>query len=406
MKRLFWVIIIFFAITACSSQGGQQESQENLRDLSWEEIEKKARGQSLTFMMWQGDPLINEYIANFVVPGVKDRYDIDLKVVDGQGNTIVSTLMTEMEAGKQESQVDMMWINGETFYQLRQIKGLYGPFVDQLPNSQYINWDNPFIAYDFQQPIDGYECPWGNVQLALIYNSEKVDDPPSNLEEWEDWVKANPGKFTISNEFTGMTLLKSWLIHMAGGQQAIEGAFNEALYEKYSRQLWDYVNRIKPYFWNNGETFPNSLAMTHQLFTNGEIYFTMSNNDAEVDNKINQGVFPESSRAYVPAMGTIQNSHYLGIVRHSARKAAAMAVINFMISPQAQWQKMQPGVWGDGTILSVEKLPQEWKEKFAAIPGRTYAPKRSEIQEKALMEPAPEYMIRIFDDFRKKVMEQ
>ncbi len=406
MKRLFWIIIIFFVIAACSSQDGQQESQENLRELSWEEIEKKARGTALTFMMWQGDPLINEYIATFVVPGVKDKYDIDLKVVDGQGNTIVSTLMTEMEAGQQESQVDMMWINGETFYQLRQIKGLYGPFVDQLPNSQYINWDNPFISYDFQQPIDGYECPWGNVQLALIYNSEKVNDPPSNLEEWENWVRENPGKFTISNEFTGMTLLKSWLIHMAGGQQAIEGAFDEALYEKYSRQLWDYVNRIKPYFWNNGETFPNSLAMTHQLFTNGEIYFTMSNNDAEVDNKINQGVFPGSSRAYVPAMGTIQNSHYLGIVKHSARKAAAMAVINFMISPQAQWQKMQPAVWGDGTILSVEKLPQEWQEKFASIPGRTYAPKRSEIQEKALMEPAPEYMIRIFDDFRKKVMEQ
>ncbi|MEZ4951010.1 MAG: hypothetical protein R2784_16740 [Saprospiraceae bacterium] len=41
--------------------------------------------------------------------------------------------MAEMEAGKANSEVDMGWINGETFFQLRQIDALHGPFVDQLP---------------------------------------------------------------------------------------------------------------------------------------------------------------------------------------------------------------------------------------------------------------------------------
>ena len=72
----------------------------------------------------------------------------------------------------------MVWINGETFYQLRQIDALFGPFTDKLPNSQYIDFDNPFIGIDFQQPVDGYEAPWGNVQFALIYDTTRVANPP------------------------------------------------------------------------------------------------------------------------------------------------------------------------------------------------------------------------------------
>ncbi len=386
--------------------GSNKTSEKQGVPNNWPEIEQKASNQTVTMMMWQGDPLINTYMKNFVVPTVKDKYGIDLEIVPGQGNQIVSTLISEQEAGAKTSQLDMMWINGETFYQLRKIKALHGPFVDRIPNNKYINWDSPFIRFDFQQEVDGYECPWGNVQLAIIYNSEYVENPPETLQELENWVKSNPGKFTIGNDFTGMTLLKSWLTFFAGGPEKIKGEFNEEVYRQSSEKLWAYINRIKPYFWNGGETFPSSVAQMHQLFANGEIWFTMSNNDSEVDNKINQGLFSENSRAYVPTYGAIQNSHYLGIAAKSDNKAAAMVVINYMISPEAQYQKMKPDVWGDHTILDIDRLPQEWKVKFNEIPGRQYAPQRSEIQENALMEPAPEYMIRLFSDFRTEVMEK
>ena len=55
--------------------------------------------------------------------------------------------------------------------------------------------------------------------------------------------------------------------------------------------MWAYLNRIKPYLWKEGKTFPSTLATMHQMFANGELYFTMSNNDCEVDNKIAQGTF-------------------------------------------------------------------------------------------------------------------
>ena len=393
--------LLMFGALACSQESQQSE---DLSGVSWSEITDRAEGTDVTMMMWMGDPFINNYMSQYVKPEVKERFDIDLEIVDGQGTQIVSTLMAELESGRRTSQVDMMWINGETFYQLRQIGALYGPFTDNLPNSEYIDFDNPFIGIDFQQPIDGYEAPWGNVQMTLIYNSDYVENPPATREELSTWVRDNPGQFTIPTEFAGMTFLKSLMIDMAGGEKSLSGDFDGELYERYSKKLWDFLNDLKPYFWRNGNTFPNSVAQMHQLFSNGEIWFTLSNNDSEVDNKINQGLFPKTARAYVPEWGSIQNSHFLGISNRSPNIEGAMTVINFMVSPEAQLKKADPTVWGDGTVLSMEKLPEEWRNEFENIPNRLYAPPREEIEPYALMELDPEYMIRMFEDFRTYVV--
>jgi putative spermidine/putrescine transport system substrate-binding protein len=372
--------------------------------LTWSQIEAKAKGQTVNLLMWTGDPFINKYMNNYVVPNLKKQFGITLKISGAQGNTIVQTLTAEKEAGKTESELDMMWINGETFYQLKQIDALYGPFTNRLPNAQYIDLSNPFVGIDFQNKIDGMECPWGNVQLTIIYDSVRVRTRPYSFNDIVNFVKANPGTFTIPNEFTGMTFLKSWLISIAG-KGTLDGKFDEIKYQKYTAELWSKINNMKKYFWKNGETFPENLATMHQMFAAGELNFTMSNNDGEVDNKISQGFFPVTARAYVIEPGTIQNSHYMGIVKNAPNKAAALVVANFLVSPEAQLQKMRPDIWGDGTVLNVNKLPVEWQQKFKNIPGRRYAPVREEIQSKAYPELAPAYMVRIAEDFRKKVIE-
>ena len=407
-KNLCYIFLFTFLpaviLSACSNHS--DTAQKDALQLTWSNILKEAKGKTVNLMMWQGDPQINKYMKDYVVPALKDSFGITLQLSGGQGNQIVSILMSEKEANKSASEVDMCWINGETFYQLRQIDGLFGPFVNKLPNAEYIDFENPFIKYDFQEPVDGMECPWGNVQLCIIYNKEKVLSPPKNMHELEAYVKENPGRFTIGADFTGLTFLKSLLIGIAGGSENLKGKFDESKYKKYSAQLWDYINHVKPYFWKEGKTFPSSVSQMHQMFAQGELYFTMSNNDGEVDNKVATNTFPTFASSYVLDSGTIQNSHYLGIIKTSDNKAAAMAVCNFMISPSAQLKKNLSSVWGDGTILNIEKLPPDIKLKFDSVQDRKYGPKRKDIQPKALMELAPEYMIRLNDDFRKYVIEK
>ncbi len=415
MKNILFALLFVIFATSCGSDAssdaasrslsGAADASVDLTALPWDSVLTRAKGQTVQLMMWQGDPLINDYMSDYVTPMVKEQYGVNLEISSGQGSQIVSTLLAEQQAQVSESDIDLMWINGETFFQLREMDALYGPFVSALPNSRYLDLDNPFINTDFQQPTEGYECPWGNVQLCLIYNSDHVAQPPQNLAELQEWVRTHPGKFTIPTDFTGMTLLKSMLANLAGDPHSLDGEFDEARYEQLSKELWEYLNRNKQYFWREGRTFPASVAPMHQLFSNGELWFTMSNNDGEVENKVINGTLPESSRAYTFESGTIQNSHYMGITEHSAAKAGAMAVVNFLISPEAQLRKADPKVWGDGTVLDRSKLPAEMQAKVDSLDQRTYAPPREVLEQNAIQEPAPEYMIRLYEDFRTYVIE-
>ena len=224
---VFVVVAMLFSV-GCTSE---TPDERDVLDQSWSEIEEEAQGTSLTMMMWMGDPAINDYMTTFVVPALRERYGIDLEIVSGQGNQIVSTLLSEMESGRSTSQLDLIWLNGETFFQLREIDALFGPFTDALPHSEYVNYDDPFIGIDFQQPIDGYEAPWGNVQFTLIYDSTVVEAPPQSPAELADWVRANPGRFTLPNEFAGFTLLKSIMIAQAGSE-TLYGPFDEEAYDR------------------------------------------------------------------------------------------------------------------------------------------------------------------------------
>ncbi|SMB99496.1 extracellular solute-binding protein family 1 [Hymenobacter roseosalivarius DSM 11622] len=403
MKKL---VLSFLGLLGLLSGCGtdQPRTPQQVLGQSWAQVEQAGQGQPVTMVMWQGDPLINQYMNTYVKPEVQRRYGIDLQLVAGQGAGLVQTLAAEQQAG-QPSEADMVWINGETFYQLRQVDALLGPFVEKLPNARLLDLQNPFINTDFQQPIAGMECPWGNVQFNFIYDSARVARPPRSFAELPAYLQAHPGQFTIPNEFTGMTLLKSWMMALSGNPALFRGKFDEAVYKQWSDELWRVINASKPYFWKQGQTFPEQLAPLHQLFANGEVAFTFSNNDAEVDNKVNQKVFPATARAYVPLPGTIQNSHYLGVVRGARHPEAALLVINFLISPEAQLKKMDPNVWGDHTVLNLVALPAAQRQQFERLPSRRYAPRRAALQGLALPEPDPEYMTRLFKDFRTYVIE-
>ncbi|MEO7310820.1 MAG: ABC transporter substrate-binding protein [Chitinophagaceae bacterium] len=400
--RTLLLVIISVIFLSCS---GPAEKKADTANLSWSQIEQQAKGATLTMAMSMGSKNINYYMSNYAVPAMKEHYGITLNIVPGQGKTIVTSLMGEKEAGKEVGQIDLCWINGETFFQLRQIDALYGPYVQQLPNFKYVDTANPIIKYDFQQEVKGFETPWSLSSFSVIYDTARVAQKPVSMQDFETYWKQHPGKFTISNDFSGMTILKSWLIELAGGGNALDGPFDAAKYEKYSTLLWAWMNRNKQYFWKKGETFPASGTVVSQLYSSGEIDFCLSFNDAEVDNKVAEGLFPASSEAIILQSGAIQNTNYIGITANSGNKAAAMVVCNFLLSPEAQLRKANINTWGARTVLDLNKLEKEWQEKFDTLPKIKHGLTASDLNGRVIKEPDPQYMLKVFDDFRKKVIE-
>jgi putative spermidine/putrescine transport system substrate-binding protein len=404
--RIAFTAASFLILVCCFLGCNSRKSPAlDLATSSWQDVLDRAKGTTVTMAMWDGDPLINAYMNGYVRSKLKELYDIDLQLVGGHGNELVQKLKVELDTGRTEGDIDVMWINGQTFYQLRELKALYGPFTNKLPNNGLIDWENRFIGKDFQQAVDGYECPWGNVQFALIYAPDRVATLPQTKDELARWIHQNPGRFTFDTGFTGMTFLKCLLIDFADNKEAFQGTFDEHQYEIARSKLWNYLHELKPYLWQKGESFPENVAQLHRLFVNNEIDFTMSNNDGEVDNKAAEGIIPATSKAYVLQSGTIRNSHYLGIPINSPNKTAALVLTNFLISPEAQLEKSLPDRWGDGTVLSLSKLTPEYRDRFQNIPGRIRIPSREQLEPFALEEPAPQVMIRLYEDFRKNILE-
>ncbi len=204
-QRLGWVLIV--AALASCERAPAPTTQDDPRGLPWAEVERVARGAEVYLAMWTGDAAINRYMNEFIAPRLRERYDIGLHIVPAQGD-IPALLANELAAGQQASNIDLVWINGETFYKLRQLAALYGPFTSALPNDVHVDWRNPRIAQDFQQAVNGFEAPWGTAQLLLIADRARVTQPPREATALAEWILAHPGRFTVDTAFTRLSFMK------------------------------------------------------------------------------------------------------------------------------------------------------------------------------------------------------
>jgi ABC-type uncharacterized transport system YnjBCD substrate-binding protein len=54
--------------------------------------------------------------------------------------------------------------------------------------------------------------------------------------------------------------------------------------------------------------------------------------------------------------GTLGNTHFVAIPFNANAAAGAMVFADFLLSPEAQAHKQDVSVWGDPTVLAIEKL--------------------------------------------------
>lgn len=325
----------------------------------------------VTIYMWGGSDSINEYMDKWVAPKLKDEKGIILKRVPvSTPKDIINKLIIEKQVNKKNGSADIIWMNGENFKLAKENEVLYGPFTQKLPNFQkYIDKDSNEVKYDFGEETNGMEAPWGKVQFVYIYDSDKIKDPPKSFEELLKWVKKNPGKFTYPSamDFTGSAFIRQAFFETCGGYDRYLKPMDENFIDGASGPLWKYLNDIKPYLWQQGKTYPESLAKLDQLYASGEVWMTMGYDEARTHSEIKKGTFTTSTKTMVFDSGTLANTHFLAIPYNSPNKDGAEEVINYLLSPEAQIAKFNPQNWGDGLALDFSKLSEEYKNQINAI---------------------------------------
>ena len=373
-----------------------------LAALPWATVVEQARGSRVVWRMWRGDPSINAYVDGWVAPRLEERFQIELITVEGQGAELVNQLQVEREA-RARGRADLVWINGQTFQKLRAGRLLYGPWAGRLPNAALIDSSSTIVTRDFEQDPAGYESPWGRVQFALIYDTVRTPSPPRSVGELGAWIRAHPGRFTHDRSFTATTFHKILLYALNGGVEPFQGGFDARDYAAGSERVWEWLERHRPFFWRNGETFPPEVADLHRLFANGEVDFSMSNNENDALTKVRQGILPPTARPLLLRDGTIANAHFVGIPFNAPNPAGAMVVADFLLSPEAQLEKLRPEVWADGTVLDPRRLPGDWETRFRLLERQGPGLPGDSLRRYALPEVAAEYHVRLEEDWRARI---
>lgn len=182
-------------------------------------------------------------------------------------------------------------------------------------------------------------------------------------------AKKYPGKITYPNvtDFTGSAFVRNIIYDIVGYEVFLNLEADKEKVREAIQPALDYFVQLKPYLWRQGKTYPSTLAQLDNMFADGEVYVTMNYTPFHVATKIKEGVFPKTSKSFLFEKGTIGNTHFLAIPFNAPNKAAAMVVINHILSPEVQASKFIPKVWGDLPVVEYELLNEEEKNMFNTI---------------------------------------
>ena len=328
---------------------------------NWKTIEEKAKGQTVYFNAWGGSENINTYI-DWAAKQVNERSGVTVKHVKTTDTAaVVKRIQTENDAGKTtDGSVDVVWVNGENFSKLKQSKLLFGPWAESLPSWEWVDTNKP-VQQDFSESTDGLEAPWGTAQLTFIANKSTLENPPKSTGDFFALAKKNPGRLSYPKppDFHGTTFLKQLLSELIDDASVLQKEATDETFAETTKALWSYLDELHPQLWRKGEAFPSNIQEMHQKLADGELLMSLTFNPNEGANLVASGDLPKTAYSFGFDKGTIGNVHFLAIPKNSGVKEGAQVFVNFLLSPEAQARKGDIKVWGDPTVLAIDKLSKE-----------------------------------------------
>ncbi|PCI75049.1 MAG: ABC transporter substrate-binding protein [SAR86 cluster bacterium] len=381
---LLFVLLPFSSITAAQAL--------DLAD--WSALEREARGETVYFNAWGGEPRINSYL-NWVADILEQRFDINLQHVKvADISEAVSKIVAERQSSNDaDGSIDLMWINGENFAALKENNLLFGPWAEEQPNFKLVNADRfPEMREDFTVPTVGFESPWTRSQLVFYHDSRWLAEPPQTIDAILDWSRSNPGEFTYPRPpaFLGTTFLKQAVLELSSKDPALFAPVTDNEFQRVTTALWDYLDALHPTLLRAGRYFPNSAAELRRLMGDGEISLALAFNPNEALLSIRTGELPDSVRTYVLQGGTIGNVSFLAIPYNAQHKAAAIITANFLLSIEAQARASDPNHMGSTTVISIEDLDVGARRQFDSVSSDLASASPEELSRK-LQEPHPSW---------------
>ncbi|MCA1767037.1 MAG: ABC transporter substrate-binding protein [Idiomarina sp.] len=303
------------------------------------------KAEVVNFYAWGGSQEVNNYLRwaqkELRAEGIQLRHN---KVADA------SEVVKQLIDG--QSSADLIWINGENFHALKKAEALRH-IVDDIKALKNINPELNWQT-DFGEQVEGLEVPWGVGQFNLISRPGLFKQQKVSAETLFSAARDNKGRISYPKppDFHGTTFLKSLLLSLHKQQPEL---FQQPADSVDARQLtaplWDYLDKLHPLLWQQGENFPSSAGEQISYLANGQLRLAVSFNPNDYKVLVNHGRLPAGVERHTLSDKAITNTHYLAVPASSRNSEEAKAVIEFLLSEKAQQRKADINRWGDPSVL-------------------------------------------------------
>ncbi|WP_149361912.1 ABC transporter substrate-binding protein [Lolliginicoccus suaedae] len=370
---------------------------------SWDEVVESAQGQTVSLWMWGGDEQGNRYVDEILAPAVAEQGVTLRRVPVSDTGDAVNRVLAERQAGITDGEIDLVWVNGDNFATGKQAGAWLCDWTSGLPSMQYTDPEDPLLISDFGTPVDGCEAPWHKAQFTLVYDEARIAEPPTTLEGVLDWARANPGRFTYPAppDFTGSVFIREVLTRVS---EDVPLQHSDEAYDEHAPALFDELNDLAPALWREGRTYQQDIEELNQLFADGQVDMTMTYGPATLTELVANGTFPPSTRVLTLDEGTVGNASFLAIPSTSGSSAGARVVANVALSPDQQLSKAKPEVWGQFTVLDLDRLSAAEREAFEALPSSPIVPSYEELSRNARPELETAWVPAIDEGWRRSVL--
>jgi putative spermidine/putrescine transport system substrate-binding protein len=314
--------------TALAGLPGVAWGADDFLTMPWDKVVEAAKAEGeVTFYAWWGEEFWRTAAKDF-----EAKHGIKVTVVTGDRVANIGKVLSE--ASSASGTIDALLVGGVELKSLLDAKALYGPLVGVIPNSDKLDPNLSKIQEGYA--TEGRLVPVYRNQTGLVYDPEKVPNPPQTWAEFITWLDANPGKFAFNDPSkggSGQAFVQAAIANILGDEGKYQGD-TEVKPEKIADwgKVWDWFNANESKF-----TITSSNNDSLDRVNQGEVLMAPAWDD-DTAVSLSKGTLFKRAKLYIPEFGMPGGGDSLGIPTNAPHKAAAMLFIAYLIEADVQKQ--------------------------------------------------------------------
>jgi putative spermidine/putrescine transport system substrate-binding protein len=319
------------------------------------------------YVYTDSDTNISDWWTNTLIPAFEKenpQYKVVLTIVRGVGggNTdIANRALAALDTGD-DPQVDFFetistdevkdWVDKKLFLEIDK---------DNVPNIENV------VEATNRLPD---AIPYRGSQVLLAYNSENVkeDEVPKTYADLIQWIKDHPGKFVYNRPDkggSGAAMVTRAIFEVTGKDPSlfVAGESKKELIDQFPK-AWELLASVHDAIYENG-SYPAGNTPVLELFANGSVDMITAWSDQALQ-AMNKELLPDTTKfAQLQDLPFTGGYAYSGIPSNSTNQEGALALANFLLTPEVQASVVQE--IGGFPAISWSDLPKELQTQFLDV---------------------------------------